>query len=108
MPAIVGVTGRRAWRSGQGADEDMLRHLVRHDEGPLMSETNDRLIASGNVTEVFDRGSRVLKLYKRPEAKQGWISRAFVIGWFPYVAAARLAEEVPGELDRLLPIASKI
>ena len=34
-----------------------------------MSETPDRPIASGNVAEVFARGSRILKLYKQVEGK---------------------------------------
>jgi aminoglycoside phosphotransferase (APT) family kinase protein len=34
-----------------------------------LSDIGDRLIASGNVADVFARGARVLKLYKRPGAK---------------------------------------
>lgn len=34
-----------------------------------MSESTKRLIASGNVAEVFARGARVLKLYKSAEEK---------------------------------------
>lgn len=34
-----------------------------------MSEPIGRLLAAGNVAEVFERGSRVVKLYKSPDAK---------------------------------------
>jgi hypothetical protein len=32
------------------------------------------------------------------------ISRATIVGWLPYVAAARLAEDVPNDFERLLEI----
>jgi aminoglycoside phosphotransferase (APT) family kinase protein len=35
-----------------------------------MSETVGRLVAAGNVAEVFEWGSRVVKLYRSPAAKQ--------------------------------------
>src|SRR5262245_57481771 len=34
-----------------------------------MSDAAGHLIASGSMADVFARGSRVLKLYKRPERK---------------------------------------
>ena len=36
--------------------------------------------------------------------RQGGVPRQSVLGWLPYVAAARLAEDVPGEADALLSI----
>ena len=35
-----------------------------------MSNTIGQLLAAGNVAEVFDWGSRVVKLYRSPAAKQ--------------------------------------
>ena len=35
-----------------------------------MSNTAGRLLAAGNVAEVFEWGSRVVKLYRSPAAKQ--------------------------------------
>ena len=35
-----------------------------------MSNTAGRLLAAGNVAEVFECGSRVVKLYRSPAAKQ--------------------------------------
>jgi len=32
------------------------------------------------------------------------ISRATIVGWLPYVAVARLAEDVPNDFERLLEI----
>lgn len=35
------------------------------------------------------------------------ISRVTIVGWLPYVAAARLAEDVPNDFERLLETGSK-
>jgi hypothetical protein len=118
-----------------------------------MDETIGRLLAVGNVAEVFEWGCCVVKLYKfdpmnllgsfavrdhrlarraprrscrrsLPFLRVNEILRAAeiattyrdaycraadmprqaVLSWLPYVAAARLAEDVPGELDDLLKI----
>jgi hypothetical protein len=118
-----------------------------------MNETIGRLLAVGNVAEVFEWGSCVVKLYKFhpmnllgevsqpviidwPDARRGDpaadlcrsyllmklraaeiattyrdaycraadMPRQAVLSWLPYVATARLAEDVPGELDDLLKI----
>jgi len=36
------------------------------------------------------------------------MARHAVLSWLPYVAAAKLAEEVPSELDGLLKIADRL
>jgi aminoglycoside phosphotransferase (APT) family kinase protein len=36
--------------------------------------------------------------------REAGVSRQAVLDWLPYVAAARFAENVPGEIDRLLKI----
>ena len=43
--------------------------LPRHQLGSAMSETIGRLLAAGNVAEVFEWGSRVVKLYRSPARK---------------------------------------
>ena len=97
-----------------------------------MSETIGRLLAAGNVAEVFEWGSRVVKLYRSPARKPTAFCRSYlllklhaediaepyldaycritnmprakILDWLPYVAAARLAEDVPDDWARLLEI----
>ena len=66
----------RRFRSCSGHPQGTILVVSRRPEVPEcrfspspMSETPDRPIASGNVAEVFARGSRILKLYKQVEGK---------------------------------------
>jgi hypothetical protein len=43
-----------------------------------MGEAIGRLLAAGNVAEVFELGGRVVKLYRRPEAKPAAFREAAV------------------------------
>ena len=58
-----------------------------------MEKTVGRVLAAGNVA-YLDAWCRVTD-----------VVRGKVTDWLPYIAAARLTENVPGEFDRLLEIA---
>src|SRR5205823_11177598 len=79
-------------RGGRGADDNRLARCLPRRSRPDLCRSYLLFTLHAN-----DLAAPYLDAYRR----LGDVSREAALAWLPYVAAARLAEEVPGEIDGL-------
>jgi hypothetical protein len=91
--------------SGRIYDKDQIIGQLQQESGEeslrTVSDFTARELADGLILVTY----RIIESRTvRSSCRITHISRATIVAWLPYVAAARLAEDVPNDFERLLEI----